>query len=387
MTASSPHPVTRLTEARAVRHATRLTRVENAQQAHITQARRTIQAILKVSDACNLSCVYCFDASSRHKGVQMASTTAHHLPRLMDVLLTEYDAVDIVFHGGEPLLATPESLLEIMDLLRPFPVEFHTQTNLCAPSIEKHDRVFDELTGLSFTVDGPMELHDAQRVRRDGSGTHAAVLANLDWIRSRHPSLDLGVLCTLSERTVRSRFELYEFFKGLGVAKLAFNPVFDGERSLSTAGYFQILETLFAAWLADPQPLRIRLFIEALKWLTGIQEEPTTCARGDCVGAIMSVSPAGFLAPCLHWHDDHAFHVSQIADLEPYREHFERKFSCLVQEECRGCELQTFCRGGCTNEYVDGRWFFCEAMKSFMKMVQARVVAQVQAATAPGGSA
>jgi len=342
--------------------------------------RRKIEVILKISDLCNLRCSYCFDAGRRANGTLLEKSVIASLPRLFEALKKDYDEIDLIFHGGEPFLAPPHLFLEVMDAVKLAPgIEFHVQTNLASSSLGAYSEVLCQLSGLSFTLDGPQALHDAQRTTSRGAGSYSTVLQNLDWLRSRYPLLNLGVLCTLSKSSVESRQQLYPFFQGLGVHRVGLNPVFKNNESLSNHEYFQILDAMFRQWIGDPKPLDISLFVEALKWVTGIQESPSFCNARDCFRGILSVSPRGFINPCLHWHDDNSFHVKHFTSFVPYLAYYEQKFRIFENKSCDACRYHSFCRGGCPYENVAGRWHFCEATQKFLAQVQGYVTESVHA--------
>lgn len=348
---------------------------------------RRIELILKISDHCNLHCTYCFDMNWRSKGTLLNLDTIRSLPPLVEMLFRQYSEIDVIFHGGEPFLVPPKLFLAVMDTLSPLGVEFYAQTNLAMSRPERHNEVLARLSGLSFTLDGPEELHDAQRRTLGQSGTYSSIMRNLDWVRSKYPKLGLGVLCTLSQKSVDYCQDIYGFFKHLGVARMGLNPVFDGDNSLSNDGYSQILTTMFGEWITDPIPIDITLFVEALKWVTGIQESPSLCYGQDCFRGIVSVSPSGSLNPCLHWHDDCTFQIQNFASFDPYMAYYEKKFASFRNARCVKCPYQTFCQGGCPHEYVRGQWHFCDATQTFLGLVQSYVKAGIIAAAVASGEA
>src|SRR5690348_8781371 len=97
------------------------------------------QFILKVHSRCNLACSYCYV-------YETADQSWRQLPRMMSPAITKMTAerigehvrrhqlssIDIILHGGEPLLTGAKWLTELTGLLRasvPAEVNFTVQTN------------------------------------------------------------------------------------------------------------------------------------------------------------------------------------------------------------------------------------------------------------------
>ena len=111
------------------------------QQLDVAQARKAghepvpfRQFILKIHSRCNLSCTYCYV-------YEMADQAWREMPRLMSQAVAEMTAerigehvrahhlssVDVILHGGEPLLAGTRGLTELTELLR---AQISAQVNL-----------------------------------------------------------------------------------------------------------------------------------------------------------------------------------------------------------------------------------------------------------------
>ena len=60
-----------------------------------------IEIILKVTDACNLRCKYCYNSD---KAYERNCLSLVHFEKLLNVLLTGYNMIHIIWHGS-PLAA------------------------------------------------------------------------------------------------------------------------------------------------------------------------------------------------------------------------------------------------------------------------------------------
>jgi len=145
--------------------------------------------VLKLHARCNLRCDYCYV-------YEMADQGWRSLPRVVTretidaaaLRIAEHTAahgthdVDIVFHGGEPLLAGPEliayAVTAIRTALRPGTMaRFSIQTNgllLREQFLELFGKL-DVLVGLS--LDGDAEMHDRHRRHAGGQGSYRQAAA------------------------------------------------------------------------------------------------------------------------------------------------------------------------------------------------------------------
>src|SRR5688500_16525484 len=180
------------------------------------------QFVVKVHGRCNLACDYCYV-------YELADQRWRSRPRAMSPLIVAHTAervaehvrghglsdVEVVLHGGEPLLAGPAALGALVARFRsvvPVPVRFTVQTNATLL-----DREFLELFSalgvrVGVSVDGTPEAHDRHRVRPDGTGSWAAVRAALESLRS-FPGVYGGLLCVVDvgNDPVRTYESLLEF--------------------------------------------------------------------------------------------------------------------------------------------------------------------------------
>ena len=73
---------------------------------------KKVEVILKVTEACNLKCKYCYNGEECKKGV----LSLERFEKLLLVLKTGYDNIHIIWHGGEPLCAGIEYFRKAMDI-------------------------------------------------------------------------------------------------------------------------------------------------------------------------------------------------------------------------------------------------------------------------------
>ncbi len=233
------------------------------------------QFILKVHSRCNLSCTYCYvyemaDQGWRELPKRMSSPVAGKAVERIAEHVEKHalSAVDIILHGGEPLLAGAQWLAGLVESLRatvPAQVNVAVQTNgtlLDRPMLTMLNSLG---IGVGVSLDGDAEATGRHRRYANGRSSFDAVAAGLDLLRSAefHDCYS-GILCTVD--VANEPVSTYE-------ALLEFNPpAIDlllphanwSSPPLGT-GYGQWLIGVFDRWYAAPrQETRIRLFSDLM---------------------------------------------------------------------------------------------------------------------------
>ncbi|GAA2703739.1 FxsB family cyclophane-forming radical SAM/SPASM peptide maturase [Actinoplanes palleronii] len=150
--------------------------------------------VLKVHQRCNLSCDYCFvyespDQSWRDRpNIMSAAVCAAAVERIAEhVRRHGLLRVSVVLHGGEPLLAGVDRLVDLTTELRasiPAEVTVGIQTNGIALNEEALLQLSEAEVRIGVSIDGLWETHDQHRRGRNGSGSHAAVERALNLLAS-----------------------------------------------------------------------------------------------------------------------------------------------------------------------------------------------------------
>nr|BFE63857.1 FxsB family radical SAM/SPASM domain protein [Dactylosporangium thailandense] len=164
------------------------------------------QVLLKINGRCNLQCDYCYiyehmDQGWRRRPAAMSEAIVMQTARRLAEYATERRCagVEIVFHGGEPLLVGPGRLDRAAEVLRdvvPVPVSFIAQTNGTLISDEFLDVFRRHGIRVGVSLDGGERATDRHRRYADGRGSFDLVARGLDLLRLE-PDLYAGILCTI----------------------------------------------------------------------------------------------------------------------------------------------------------------------------------------------
>jgi uncharacterized protein len=327
------------------------------------------QFIVKVHGRCNLACDHCYvyemaDQRWRRRPRTMSrATIARTVDRVAEhVRANGLGEVEVILHGGEPLLAGAKAITALVTRMRevvPATVLATVQTNATLLDRTFLDlfRELDVRVGLS--LDGDEAANDRHRVLPNGKGTYWEVRAALELLcAEEYRHLFRGVLCTvdLANDPIRTYEALLEFTP----------PAVDfllphGNWTTPPPGmrpgesrYARWLASVFDRWYsAGHRETGVRLFEEIINVLLGghsrvegIGLSPPTMVVVETDGAIeradfLAAAFEGAAATGLHVATDSFDDVLRL----PETRADQGGFAALCAT-CRVCALGTVCGGG-----------------------------------------
>lgn len=247
--------------------------------------------VVKVHSRCDLACDYCYM-------YEMADQSWRDRPRRMSVEIARQTAmrigeharghrlpqVALILHGGEPLLAGPELITELVCATHAaigpdVRLDVGVQTNGVGLT-DGYLRLFNDLdVHVGVSLDGGPESHDRHRRFASGRGSHAAVAAGLDRLtRASFQHLFSGLLCTIDLRN--DPVATYKALAEFDPPKVDF-LLPHGTWAAPPPGRMPGgAETPYADWLIPifnhwyPAPgTRVRLFEDIMQLLLGAEAE------------------------------------------------------------------------------------------------------------------
>jgi uncharacterized protein len=239
--------------------------------------------ILKVQRDCNLDCDYCYvyhmaDQSWQRKpglmSVQVVNALAKRIHEHTDK--HQLSRIDIVFHGGEPLLGGMPYLVDIKkaieEVLPDGVPSFGMQTNGVLLSNSVLDTLVKEKIGFGISLDGPREINDLHRVSRGSRhGSHERVMAALSTVAA-HPARELfsGYLAVIQVDYPPEA--LIEYFASIGARRLDlllphgnWDILPPGMAYPEEGRYGRWLIQAFNCWFDRFPNIRLRFFSDLLK--------------------------------------------------------------------------------------------------------------------------
>lgn len=224
--------------------------------------------VLQGSAFCNIACRYCY-VRGRDDATRMSDSVLDAIARNVLASRLAPDTLAVAWHAGEPLALPVDWLDAACARLEAGAragqrLRFGVQTN-AMPVDDAWIELFrrrDFSVGVS--IDGPRDLHDANRVDRRGTGTFDRTMAGI--ARLREAGLPFDVIAVLSDASLDEADRLFDFFAGLGAKSIGFNiEEIEGPHvhsSLDRAGvdarYRQFLQHFLIRHAEAGEPFRLR---------------------------------------------------------------------------------------------------------------------------------
>lgn len=180
--------------------------------------------IVVTTRRCNLNCTYCHMlpqpvwADASHHDLQL--DVADDIVRF--ILSTPNPRCMIEFQGGEPFLNFP-AIQRVVETARRLNddagkvLDFTVVSNLMVVSDAQLAYCADNGINISYSLNGPEEIHDQDRVSRNGHGSYARVVSRIDQIRDRFPGLlSSSPLCVVTGRNAHQLLPTVDYFRRSG---------------------------------------------------------------------------------------------------------------------------------------------------------------------------
>jgi len=244
------------------------------------------QYVLKVHSRCDLACDHCYvyegaDQSWRRQPAVISDEIVFQTAQRIAEHATAHqlEAVQVVLHGGEPLLAGPARLRSIIG-------ELHSALRgVCQLDLRIHTNgvrlnegfcdLFEEFgVKVGISLDGDRSANDRHRRYANGRSSYQAVLDAVQLLRTeRYRHLYAGLLCTID--IANDPVTVYESLRSLEPPRIDFllpHATWDQPPARTPgqdAQYAEWLIAIFDRWLADGQPTGIRTFESIISTLGG----------------------------------------------------------------------------------------------------------------------
>lgn len=319
--------------------------------------------VVKPTMRCNLRCGYCY--SSDLHGTRMS-------PGVLETLLDtaaelEADVVNIVWHGGEPLLAGMEffrrAVTKQRELCGATGVHFVNalQTNGTLVTDDWAKFFAEHKFDIGVSLDGPAWIHDANRPGAGGRNSYDLAFAGFNRLRAAGNSP--GVMSVIDPAAPPPVHDYFQWLKELKFPSLSLSPIFGNRAALST-NYGKFIADLFAALGAVGRAGAVReahTLARGARGTTGVWD---ACHPGwPCYETTSAVDPEGNIYfACDRFMDGPgsvAHRVGHVASTGFRNIGANRTFRLLAERanhsltHCNAnCSHAKTCSGGCIADWM-----------------------------------
>ena len=334
---------------------------------------QNLNIVFKISERCNLKCDYCYfffsgdDTWKLHPPLvprQVVEDLGAFVAR--SARDQQLEVIQLVFHGGEPLLMSKPRFAQMCDTLRGyengFRFNFSMQTNgvlLDDGWIDLFER-YQISAGVS--LDGPPVVNNLHRLDLKGNSSYDRTVAGLRLLQqaaAQRRVSEPGLLSVINP--FANGADVYRHFAhDLGVTHMSFlTPDYTWDSVVGESlihGVERFLLASLRAWLADKNPkIQIRVFSELLSAMLDPQAMEVVHTYRDDYRNIISVSSNGDLGPedTLRTLDPRFASMglnvakNDLRDLlesDAWREQAEA--ATVRPEKCEGCGWWKICKAG-----------------------------------------
>ncbi len=309
---------------------------------------------------------------------------SHHLP-----------SVEIILHGGEPLLAGADWLGSLVASLRarvPAFVNVAVQTNgtlLDEPMLET---LKSAGVRIGVSLDGDAKATGRHRRHADGRNSFGAVADGLDLLGSpKFRGCYSGILCTVDvDNDPVATYEALLEFSPPALDLLL--PHANWSCPPPGTGYADWLISVFERWYSAPrQETRIRIFSELIQLVLGQHGAveglgllPSTVVVVDTDGSIKQLDSLSSAYPGAA---DMGLHVTSRSfdDALDHPTTIARQIGAeALCAKCRSCKVMRICGGGLyPHRYRGGEGFrnpsvYCDDLLRLISHIRDRVIADLR---------
>ena len=321
--------------------------------------------VLEAAQACNLRCSYCYAGGGSYGGAArlMRPELAGRAARYLVESSGDRESVTLVLFGGEPLLnlaALKAAVLEgeaaARERGKKLVVSITTNGTRFTP--EALDFLCVHRIGVSVSIDGPPDVHDANRryPGASGGGTYADVVAGLARLRAHSPRPPAARVTLTPEQWGRVP-EVFDHLLELGFLEVGIAPTSPvtaeflptPEQDETLFAGFSLLAKRFAHEAAQGRVLPFSNLLDLLARLHLGQVKGAPCGAGL---GYLALDAEGRFFLCHRLAGAERFCVG---DLEAGIDHAKIR-ACLAeqaaprQDACAACWARSLCAGGCHYE-------------------------------------
>lgn len=373
-----------------------------------------------IGPICNLDCKYCFYLEKEqfypdNEKWKMSEDRLESFVR--DYIAAQPgQEVSFAFQGGEPTLLGVNYFRKVVEFQKK-----HAQGKTIETAFQTNGTLLDDEWGeflaenqflVGLSIDGPAEVHDANRVDKKGRATHKEVVRGLN-ILHKH-KVEFNTLTCVNSETVQHPLKIYKYLKGIGSRHLQFIPIVEREADAAAArlkldfaappdleqppasrenprmspfavparAYGDFLIRIFDEWIKrDVGKIYVQLFDTALgNWLGG---PGTLCYFSETCGRALAMEHDGDVYACDHYvYPKYKLgnlmntSLGALAD-SPQAIAFGDAKRDRLPEYCRQCDVRFACHGECPKHRFtwtpDGEWglnYLCPSYKKFFKHIR-----------------
>lgn len=336
--------------------------------------------IFKVTNSCNLNCNYCYYSKQEE-------FTFLNISKAQEALLIfaqKWSVINVVFHGGEPLLAKEDFFEKIITYQKYLTKKYSTvftnciQTNGTIYTKYLSDFFFDNGFSLGISLDGIKLTHDLNRSFKSGLGSFELVFSNL--IKYKNDGHIITVLLCATKIVTQHSKEIFLFFKenniDFQVSEIVGGTQMQNDITPTQKELASFFCEIFKLWLEQKEKIIQIIPIEDIVYAFINNTNINLCVYNGCEN-FYALDVDGSLYLCDNYKTTNFFHIGKNFlskdDIKSLTEKINLRKKNLV--DCINCKWIKICNGGClASSIIDNKNFlkktyWCEARKIYFEYI------------------
>ncbi len=310
------------------------------------------QIIIKVTNGCNLRCKYCYNSAKEYKHEVIA---LEKIEKMFE-LVRDFDRVNVIFHGGEPMLASRDFYKQVLEMEKKMTlltsISFTNQIQTNATLLDSQWLHFFKKNNIGVGISFDGIYNDEYRGKTQDT---------IDAIELLHKNkMQFGCIAVVADKDY-DVLKNYEYFKTLKL-DVDFSYVFiEGNAKsievLPVESYVRQMVDLFDIWMYDQDGIPVRNFHYMLNKLFHCGGE--YCCNGSCIGNFFCLDVNGDIFGCSR-ESMHEYCFGNVNDVQSMSDILNSEdFKKLIigaitrRKSCaEKCELFDYCKGGCSDDAI-----------------------------------
>jgi uncharacterized protein len=326
--------------------------------------------VLMLTYSCNLACRYCYEdreegcmPQARMDGAsrEMSPDAVRESVRFLLDHSGESRKISIVLFGGEPLLRFPLLRAAVHEAramadARGKEISFSITTNGTLLTREIAGFLKENGISVCVSIDGPREIHDANRPYASGRGSYDDVERGIAHLMENRNGYPLAARVTLGSGAADVR-TTFRHLRGLGFDEVGFAPASAAEGSCAALtgeeldGVLDGFRELSEEYADDVRERRMPAFSNMAQILALIHRgDPMPYPCGAGIG-MLAADPSGILYPCHRLCGvGESMGDPSRGIAEEARTRFLQGARRRRESACDACWAKNFCAGGCYHD-------------------------------------
>lgn len=343
-----------------------------------------VTPIIKVADFCNFSCDFCRYPDNPHKSLMPFSTFRTIIEKACDYNISNsYYELDVVFHGGEPLLWGYKNFalaIELQkELIKKYPrLVFRNSIQTNGSLLNNHwiDFLYENNFDIGISIDGPEGINFHK-----GSLSDKIVLENIRKLSQKN--CKFGILSVITNDHAGWADKYYDFLVEYDIHSVGLCYCMYDEKNKITVKndiLTDFLKQLFVRFYEGKHRLNIREFNNVFKLCLGLPTGSCAFSKRQRCGNFFSVRPNGDVYFC----DPYTLDIPPLGNIQNSTFFDIKSNKTFLQtitaakngaiKQCGNCVINNICGGGCYRAtYPNGKNAFCDTFKSLYPYIEAKV--------------